>query len=214
VPGRQTVRSIILATHNPSKLREFRTILSGLSIEVFGLDEFSRVDPPEETGMTFAENAREKATYYARATRSWCLADDSGLVVDALGGQPGVLSARYAADRLQANASGKQVDQANIAKLLEKMAAVPQADRAARFVCCLALSDGRKTLAETTAVVEGQIALAPRGNNGFGYDPVFIADEAGCTMAQLSAEQKHAISHRGKAARQFAGTLKEILVKQ
>jgi len=206
--------SIVLATRNSGKLREIRQVLSGLEVEVIGLDAFPGIGEPEETGSTFAENARHKASYYASATGCWCLADDSGIVVDALDGRPGVLSARYASDRRSPGADKAEIDQANNRKLLEEMANVPAGKRTARFVCHLALSDGESFPVEATGQVEGKIALEPAGENGFGYDPIFIPNGTGCTMAELTAEQKNAISHRGKAVRRFAALLEALIKAQ
>ena len=203
--------SIVLATCNSGKLREIRQVLSGLEVEVIGLDDFSGIPEPEEAGSTFAENARRKAKHYASATGCWCLADDSGIVVDALAGRPGVLSARYASERRPAEADRDQIDQANNQKLLEEMRGVPDGKRTARFVCHLTLSDGESFPVEATGSVEGKIALGPAGKNGFGYDPVFVPSEVGCTMAELTAEQKNAISHRGKAVREFAALLRDLI---
>jgi XTP/dITP diphosphohydrolase len=204
-------RTILLATRNPGKLREIRQTLGDLPVEIVGLDE---IDPnlwiaePAEDGATFAENARAKAQYYARAAGMWALADDSGLVVDALGGEPGVRSARYAADDCPPTATRHAIDQANNAKLLGALAGVSDDRRAARFVCHLALSDGAATLLETDGVVEGRIGHEPRGVGGFGYDPLFFIPAAGCTTAELGADRKNAISHRGQAVRKFAELLK------
>ena len=205
------MRSIVLATHNPAKLREIRQVLSDLPVAVSLVESAGDAPSPPETGATFAENARQKATYYALAAGRWSLADDSGLVVDALNGAPGVRSARYALDRLGPNPDGKQIDQANNAKLLEELKDVPEGERIARFVCHLVLSDGERVLIESNAAVDGRIAFAPVGKNGFGYDPVFIPDGYECTMAELSGEHKNAISHRGRAVRQFSHLLKDFL---
>ena len=204
-------RSLVLATGNPGKLREIRQILAPLGVEVRGLDSFGDIEAPEEHGSTFAENARSKAIYYARATHQWCLADDSGLVVDALGGAPGVRSARYAADRLPPDAPRDRIDLANNAKLLSELERVPDERRTARFICHLALSDEKGVLLETSGSFEGRIAHRPRGKNGFGYDPVFIADETHCTAAELPPQEKNRISHRGRAVRHFASLLGELL---
>ena len=205
------MRSIILATRNPGKCREIAQVLSDLPVAVEGLDRFPDVDEPAETGATFAANARDKANYYARATGQWCLADDSGLVVDALDGAPGVHSARYAADDLSPGATRDEIDRANNARLLERLRDVPDERRTARFVCHLALGDGERILIETFDTIEGRIGHAPAGDNGFGYDPLFVNNETGCTTAELSGEQKNAISHRGKAVRHFAGLLQSYL---
>ena len=205
------MQRIVLATTNPGKLREIRQALGDLPIDVLGPETFGEIDEPAEDGSTFAANAAIKACYYARATHTWCLADDSGLVVDALDGAPGVLSARYAAQKVPASAGRGEIDAANNAKLLEDLADIPDQQRTARFVCHLALSDGQTILLEACGTVEGRIASAPSGQNGFGYDPLFIADETGCTVADLSAERKNQISHRGKAVRRFAELLRAYL---
>ena len=209
--NRPPQRSIVLATRNPGKLREIRQVLAPAGVEVNALDSFGDIEAPEEHGSTFAENACSKAIAYARATQQWCLADDSGLAVDALNGAPGVRSARYAADRCPPDAPREQIDTANNAKLLDELKDVPDGRRTARFICHLALSDGRRILVETFGAFEGRIAHRPRGKNGFGYDPLFIADETGCTAAELAPEKKNQISHRGKAVRHFASLLEKLL---
>lgn len=209
-----TMRSIVLATRNPGKLREIRQVLEELPVNVLGLDEIApSLEEPEETGSTFAENAAQKARYYAQQTGQWCLADDSGLAVDALNGEPGVHSARYAADRI-GNASRDLMDAANNAKLLEALKDVPDEQRTARFICHLALCDGDRIILETYDTIEGRIGHHAKGSNGFGYDPLFVADETGCTTAELPPERKNAISHRGKALRYFARLLNSVLASQ
>ena len=170
-----------------------------------------QVAEPEETGRTFADNARDKALYYANATARWCLADDSGLEVDALGGAPGVRSARYAADCLGPGAPREAVDAANSARLLEELKDVPDEKRTARFVCCLALAGRGQILIETAGTVEGRIGREARGSNGFGYDPLFFVPGLGRTAAELRPEEKNRISHRGQAVRRLADRLKELL---
>ena len=162
------VRSVVLATRNPGKQREIRAILGDLPIEIQGLDAWGSLASPEETGATFAANAAAKALYYAAATGQWCLAEDSGLEVDALGGSPGVRSARYAADRCPSGADRGAVDEANNAKLLEALAGVPQPQRTARFVCHLALAGEGRILIQTFDTVEGLIAASPRGRGALG----------------------------------------------
>ncbi len=204
-------RTLVLATGNPGKLREIRAALGSLPVRVIGLAETKDIPPPEEHGATFAENARDKARYYARATGLWSLADDSGLVVDALNGAPGVRSARYAADRCPAGADRKTRDAANNAKLLAELDGVAAADRTARFICRLALADPQRVLLETAGSVDGLIARQPRGENGFGYDPIFFVPDLGCAAAELSARQKNRSSHRGKAVRRFTTLLRDLL---
>ncbi len=213
---RTTRRRIVLATRNAGKLREIAATLGALAVEVVGLDQ---VDPgheipePAEDASSFAENARAKAAYYAGRTGCWALGDDSGLEVDALGGAPGVRSARYAAEEVPPGAGREELDAANNAKLLRELAGVPEERRTARFVCCLALSDGRRALLEAAGVIEGRIGRAPRGRNGFGYDPLFFVPRAGCTTAELPPQRKNEISHRGQATRELARRLRKMLNK-
>ncbi len=163
------------------------------------LSEFLKVTPIEETGSTFLENASLKASSYAKQFNMWSLADDSGLAVDALDGKPGVYSARWA----EMNGSGKG-DAANNATLLSQIAHVPEDRRTARFICVLALSNpAGEIILTATDSLEGRIIPESRGNNGFGYDPLFLVESLGRTTAELSADEKHAISHRGKALRRL-----------
>ncbi len=211
------IRKIVLSTSNPGKVREITAALAPLGINVISLaniDPDGRIRPPPEDGPTFAENARAKADYYARATGQWALADDSGLLVDALDGAPGVHSARFAAEEFDPQATRQGIDKANNAKLLRELAHIDEDERTARFVCCLALSDGQKTLIEATGEVAGIIARRPSGNNGFGYDPLFFIPKLGCTAAKLDPEKKNEISHRGQAVRKFAAMLKKLLEDQ
>lgn len=175
-------RRIVLATRNRGKVREIVATLGDLAADVVGLDEIDpagAIPEPAERGSSFAENARAKAAYYARATGCWAVADDSGLEVDALGGTTGVRSARYAADECPAGAGREVIDSANNAKLLRELQGVADDRRTARFVCHLVLCDGRRSLIETTGVVEGRIAHQRRGCNGFGYDPLFFVPALG-----------------------------------
>ncbi len=193
---------ILLATTNPHKLDEVRAILEPLGLRVDGLDAMPTLpDEPVEDGDTFAANARIKAIHYATATGERCIADDSGLVVDALDGAPGVHSARYAGS----GATRAERDRANNDKLLAALAGIRRERRTARFVCamCLADPDGR-VIAETEGAFEGVIADHPRGHNGFGYDPLLHVPDAGCTSAELDPEEKNRRSHRGAAARAMA----------
>jgi XTP/dITP diphosphohydrolase len=187
---------LLLASANQGKLRELRTILAGLPVELVGLTEAGLGDPPEveETGDTFLENALIKARAYAEWSGMAAVADDSGLEVDALGGAPGVRSARYAGPGAS--------DQANLDKLLAELTGVPAERRTARFRCVAALHDpatGSETHAE--AAWEGRILDAPRGSGGFGYDPVFLPDGWDRTSAEVDQATKDAASHRGKAFR-------------
>ncbi len=205
------MRSIVLATRNPGKVEEIRQVLASLQVCVDGLEAFGELPEVEEVGETFADNARDKAMAYAQATGQWCLADDSGLVVDALDGAPGVHSARFAESDCPPDASRPEIDDANNAKLLKHLKGVPASQRTARFVCHLAMADGRQVLLEADGAVEGLIATSPAGQNGFGYDPLFAPRQANCTMAELSAQHKNRISHRGLAVRRFVEQLKRFL---
>jgi XTP/dITP diphosphohydrolase len=194
------LRRLLIATSNPGKVREFREMLGGAAgFDFEDLSRHPRVVPVEETGSTFLENASLKATGYARQFHTWALADDSGLEVDALGGSPGVSSARWA--KLHHAGEG---DAANNQLLLRQLEAVPDERRTARFVCVLALADpdGRIILTARDTV-EGRILRSPRGSNGFGYDPLFLIDSLDRTTAELPPDQKHAVSHRGKALRRL-----------
>jgi len=212
------VRCLVLATGNPGKLREIREILGEIvgkmPLRVVGLDRFGRIGDFEEIGATFAENARAKARYYARATGEWALADDSGLSVDALGGAPGVHSARYASGGRPVASPRAEIDLANNAKLLEALRDVPDVGRTARFVCHMAMADGERVLIESRGVLEGTIARECRGDNGFGYDPLLFVPAMGCTTAQMSSRQKSSVSHRGQAARSFAALLNDFLARR
>jgi non-canonical purine NTP pyrophosphatase (RdgB/HAM1 family) len=197
------VDALLIATGNPGKAREFREMLGESRFAWRSLDDFPPGPDVEETGHTFRANACLKAAAYATRHQSWTLADDSGLEVDALGGSPGVLSARWAVH----NGTGKG-DADNNATLLRQLENVPDDRRTARFVCVLALSNPQGQIILTVRdTMEGRILHAPRGANGFGYDPLFLVDGFGRTSAELSPAEKHAISHRGKALRQ----LKEML---
>ena len=200
-------QSILFATGNPHKLEEVAAVLGPLGVRITGLDAVAQTfEEPVEDGHTFLANAVIKARYYAQHTRRPCLADDSGLVVDALGGEPGVRSARYA----ELAGPRRVVDPANNAKLLEKLRGVPDEQRTARFVCVMVLADSHRTWAVTRGTIEGRIAHEPRGANGFGYDPLFILPGRGVTTAELPPEQKNAISHRGQAARMLADLLRRF----
>jgi len=203
------MKRLLIASGNPHKLEEIRAVLAPLGIEVDGLDAIDGEFPePEETGETFLENARIKACEYAASTGHTCLADDSGLEVDALDGAPGVHSARFAG----VDGDRAERDAANNDRLISMLQGVPMEDRAARFVCVMvvASSDGR-VLAESRGTFEGVIVDEPRGSNGFGYDPHLYLPDRGCTSAELSPEEKNAISHRGEATRAIAGSIEAIL---
>lgn len=192
---------IVLATRNAGKIAELRRILAGF--EIVGLEEFPQVGEIPETGLTFAENALTKARTVAEATGLPAVADDSGLAVDALNGMPGVFSARWA---------GRHGDDAaNLALLLGQLADVPAELRAGQFVCAaaFALPGGEERVAEGT--LPGSVAFEPRGSGGFGYDPIFVPEGQSRTTAELSAEEKDAISHRGRAFRALSPVVAELL---
>lgn len=186
----------VLASSNPGKLRELQHLLRGAGIRVHSQADYS-VPDIEETGLTFVENAILKARNAARHCAMAAIADDSGLEVDALDGAPGIYSARYAG----AGAS----DQQNLDKLLQELADIPQALRSARFQCVVVMlrhaNDPTPLICQGTW--EGRILETPRGENGFGYDPVFFVPEHGCSAAQLIPELKNEISHRGQALQQL-----------
>ena len=195
---------LLIATGNPGKAREFREMLGEEKFVWRDLSEFTGEKAVAETGATFRANACLKASGYAVRHGMWTLADDSGLEVDALGGKPGVHSARWA----EMNGTGKG-DADNNATLLSQIADVPDEKRTARFVCTLALSDPKGRIILTARdTVEGVMLRGPRGTNGFGYDPLFFVKELGKTTAELSPEDKHRISHRGKALRHLRELMK------
>jgi XTP/dITP diphosphohydrolase len=191
---------IYIATSNAGKLRDFAAAARVNSVEVLPLPGFAELPSVVEDGATFEANARKKAEHYGRLFyRGLVLADDSGLEVRALGGAPGVHSARFAAE--DAKVSGNASDESNNRKLLRLLAATN--DRAARFVALIAVAIDGKTIATFSGEVAGSITRAARGDRGFGYDPLFEVENTGKTMAELSALEKAAISHRGRAFRRF-----------
>lgn len=182
----------------------------GTDIQWLSLNEFTNLPEVVEDGTTFARNAQKKALGYAKATGLWTLADDSGLVIDALNGQPGVLSARFAADEYPST-DRKELDKANYQKVLRLLKNVPPPQRTARFVCHLCLADEKQILLETTGTVEGMITESPVGENGFGYDPIFYIPSLGKTAAQLPNHEKNKISHRGNALKKLKPLLENLL---
>lgn len=198
---------IVLATRNAHKVVELREILAGLveeiGLEIVGVSEFPDVEDVVEDGVTFAQNATLKAVAVARATGLPAIADDSGLAVDVLGGAPGIFSARWAGEH-----GG---DRANVDLLLSQLDDVKDEHRGAGFVCAavLAMPDGRVFLRE--GQVRGTLTRAPRGTNGFGYDPILLVDGDTRTLAEYDSGQKNAISHRGKALRALEADLREAL---
>lgn len=201
-------KKILIATSNPGKLRDFTAAAKSHGIEIAGLPGFSSLPTVVEDGLTFEANARKKAqTYSQYAPGEIVIADDSGLEVDALGGAPGVHSARYAAPDLHNKqpheADANTDDEANNARVLRELKNVPSSQRTGRFVCVLAAAREGKTLAAFRGTAEGIILEAPRGTNGFGYDPLFYSPQIKKTFAELTAEEKSLYSHRGAAFRQF-----------
>jgi XTP/dITP diphosphohydrolase len=200
---------ILIATTNPGKFAE---IISNIDLHVdwLSLADFEGISQIEEDGLSFAENARKKALGYAGLTGLTSLADDSGLVVDALGGAPGVRSARFGGEKSE-GLDRKTIDQHNIAKVLKLLQDVPKEKRTAKFVCCLCLASPQKILLETRGELEGLLIDKQMGQNGFGYDPIFIVPSLNKTVAQLTNEQKNEISHRGRAIRKLKPLLKKLL---
>ena len=194
---------VVLASGNAGKLRELAVLLAPFSLQLEAQGDFG-IHPAAETGTTFVENALLKAHHAARHARLPALADDSGLEVDALKGAPGVRSARYAADAHNApDDSGNSNDEANNARLLRELHDVPEEFRTGRFVCVIAVARNGHTLATFHGQAEGILLHAPRGSNGFGYDPLFFFPQIEKTFAELTAEEKAKYSHRGAAFRQF-----------
>jgi XTP/dITP diphosphohydrolase len=186
------MRRLLIATTNRHKVREIRSLLEGVPFTLVTLEDWPDLAAPEETGVTFAENARQKALYYANATGELTVAEDSGLEIDALDGAPGVHSARFGG--VDMPYAGK------FALIYDALRAKGQTTSAARFVCALALVSDDRVRFETRGVVAGSIAPAPRGEGGFGYDPIFYQPDLGVTLAE-AGDRKAAVSHRGQAFR-------------
>lgn len=198
------LKDLLLATNNSKKLKEIREILGeAYTGSIFSAADFPNFPEPEENGTTFQENARLKAVYYAERTGHITLADDSGLCVDALDGRPGVKSARYA-----------ETEQLRIEKLLQELQDVPAEKRTARFQCtiCVAFPDG--TYFAEDGILEGRIGTHPRGDQGFGYDPIFLVEGSDQTLAEISADQKNLISHRGQAMKKIRANLLNALTSK
>jgi XTP/dITP diphosphohydrolase len=187
---------LLIATNNKHKVGEYQEIFAPLPVTLVTLAEAGITLDPEETGVTFAENAVLKAQAFAQVSHLPVLADDSGLEVDALGGEPGVYSARYAN-----TAKDDHVERYQL--VLQKLAErnVPWAERTGRFRCVVALATPEKLIGTAEGTIEGFISYEPKGKNGFGYDPIFFVPQFNQTLAQMSSEEKHNISHRGRAAR-------------
>ncbi len=199
----QQPMEVIVATRNKGKLREFRDALRGLGLRIYGLSDLPEAPEIEEDGKTFAENALKKARFYAAYTGKLTIADDSGLEVDSLGGDPGVYSARYAGERA--------TNQENNRKLLKELEGIPISKRGARFKCVVAIRSpkGKEAIAEGSC--RGRIGFKEKGRRGFGYDPLFLLPKSGKTMAELSLEEKNGISHRGKALRKIRRMIQSFL---
>ena len=189
---------LLIATTNAGKLREFLELLAGLPFDVRTLRDATAVTPPDETGRTFAENARQKALYYAQATGWSTVAEDSGLEIEALDGAPGVHSARFGG--IDASYDAK------FAAIYEELRRVNAIDSPARFVCAMALAVGDRVVFEADGTVNGRIAPEPRGSGGFGYDPIFFYPPFGCTLAE-AGERKSTVSHRAQAVRKLRAYL-------
>ena len=202
-------KKILVATTNPGKIAELRAMLD-FDVEWLGISDFPDIVEIEEDGLTFIENARKKAVGYAKATGLWTIADDSGLEIDALGGEPGVNSARFSGEKT-INDDGTLIDHRNIAKVLELLKGLPKEKRTARFFCSLCLASPEEILIETEGTLEGLITNKEIGKNGFGYDPIFFVPHLNKTVAQLTPEEKNAISHRGNAIRKFKPLLTELM---
>ena len=205
------MRQLLVATGNPDKLREIRVLLAGVPVALVGLDAIPTIEEPEETGATFEENARLKALHYARSAArddgaalqgsDLVVAEDSGLEIDALDGEPGVGSARF----LRPDATYPE----RFAEILRRLDERPHAPRTARFVCAAAVARGDRIVLETRGVIEGEIARAPSGTGGFGYDPIFVYPPYGRTLAEVTPAQKLRVAHRGEAFRAVARWLCE-----
>ncbi len=193
---------IIVATKNRGKIREIRKALKGKALRVYSLADFENVPTIEEDGKSFVENALKKALFYSKYFGKWTVADDSGLEVDALGGLPGVYSARYSGEGAS--------DRENNQKLLKEMKKIPSSKRKARFTCVMAMvaPDGREAVVEGSC--RGKIGTMEVGTRGFGYDPLFILPQYGKTMAQLTVEEKNRVSHRGKALKKLEKMLSAL----
>jgi XTP/dITP diphosphohydrolase len=202
------VEEIVIATSNAGKVREIRHVCSRLPVRISSLADFPALVEPVEDGNSFQENARIKARYYARELNRCVLADDSGLEVDVLDGEPGIHSARFAG---YDGADPDDRDQANNDKLLRLLADTLREERGGRFRCCLCLADPENILLEVDGSMEGLIHDVPLGSNGFGYDPLFWLEDLGCTVAQLSPDEKSKRSHRGRALQKLLELLPPLL---
>ncbi|MBN1456616.1 MAG: XTP/dITP diphosphatase [Sedimentisphaerales bacterium] len=201
------MKTILVATTNPGKLTELSEMLN-VNANFKSLADFPGIEEVPEDGNTFKQNAQKKALGYAKATGLWTIADDSGLMIDVLDGEPGIHSARFSGEN---SANRTLIDHKNIAKVLKLMKDVPIEKRTARFVCSLCMASPEKVLIQTDGEVEGIITEEEIGANGFGYDPIFFVPKLGKTVAQISPEEKNKISHRGNAIHKLKGMLAELL---
>jgi XTP/dITP diphosphohydrolase len=194
---------VVLATRNAGKLREIQAILAPLGLKILSLQDFLEIPEIIEDGQTFEENAVKKASAVARRTGRIAIADDSGLAVDALQGRPGVFSSRYAGE--------KATDADRYRKLLKEMAGIPQGKRGAAFICAIAVASPEGKTETVEGQCHGEIAVAPQGSHGFGYDPIFYLPELGKTMAEVEPEMKNRISHRAQALEKLKQVLPNFL---
>lgn len=197
------MQEVIIATKNPGKAKEFAALFSSRGMSVKTLLDFPEIPDIEESGHTFEENALLKAESVSHTLQKIVISDDSGLIVDALGGRPGIYSARYAGE--------EKNDQQNIDKVLNELADVPDEERTARFYCALAVAVPGRESVTVAGTCEGSILKARQGTNGFGYDPIFFIPEQGCSMAELLPSVKNQISHRANAIKVLDGMLDAIL---
>jgi XTP/dITP diphosphohydrolase len=193
---------LLVATTNTGKLREIRSVLGEVPIELVTLRDLPTIEEPEETGLTFEDNARLKALYYSERSGMTTVAEDSGLVIDGLDGEPGVRSARF----LRPDASYAE----RFADIFHRLSGPPEKNRAARFVCALAVADRGHVIYEARGSVEGEIAREPRGTAGFGYDPIFYYPPYGATLAEVGEDAKLAVAHRGQAFRALTSWISSL----
>jgi XTP/dITP diphosphohydrolase len=195
----ESKRRLLVATTNTGKLREIRSLLADVGVELVTLRDLQPIEEPEETGLTFEDNARLKALYYSEHSGMTTVAEDSGLAIDGLDGEPGVRSARF----LRPDATYPE----RFAEIFNRLSGPPGKDRAARFVCALAVADGGRIVFESRGTVEGEIAREAKGAAGFGYDPIFYYPPYGSTLAEVTEDAKLAVAHRGQAFRALASWL-------
>jgi XTP/dITP diphosphohydrolase len=199
------MKEVIIATKNPGKTREFEHIFTPRGVTVRTLLDFPEIDDVEETGSSFEENATLKAEAVSKQLNKMVIGDDSGLVVDALEGRPGIYSARYAGDHKD--------DQENLEKVLSELAGITKENRSARFYCALAVAIPNEKTVTVFGTCEGSILEEPKGTNGFGYDPIFFVPDKGVAMAELSGDEKNQISHRANALKKLDDILDTIIGK-